>query len=94
MSGRFKPPSEEDKASFTKSLECKTIKRKTASDVQIFELYLREALNENRQLENLLEEKLAMSLLSYIDTDHLLRHDLNLTNKSKFQSSEDLLFRS
>ena len=67
---RFKPPTEEAMANFTKSMKSETTAKKTASDVGIFVLYLREALNENRQLEDIPENELAKSLLSYIQVRH------------------------
>ena len=88
MAGRFQPPSEEAMANFTKSTRSATTTRKTASDVGVFVLYLREALNENRQLENIPEDELAKSLISYIQVrHHLLKHDLNVFNKIKCQFS-------
>ena len=67
---RFKPPTEDAIANFTESMKSETTAKKTASDVGIFVLYLREALNENRQLEDIPENELAKSLLSYIQVRH------------------------
>ena len=73
MSGRFKPPTEEDMADFTKSVKCKSTIRKTESDVRIFELYLREALDENRQIKDIPETTLEKCLLSYLQGTRKLK---------------------